>query len=384
MQHAPGWGDFVVRAAVVGALAATIVIGPGRVARVAGQASPIALESIFDPGGLLQDRNADGVVDFVSARLVLGEDAGIQDLTAATDVAARLGFETSAMNLPVARDGDAAGIVAIGQAGARRAGIADIALDDLAAGEGAVLVRDIGGRPAVIAAGRDEAGNRAAAALLAGRLPYLDKPGGSSLHDLTDDVRSLLEDAKLMVRRIRIPSVRGTGAGDAYSRIDVEVDLGTAAEIAQARKVLAGLRTAAAPAHRPRGGASPETPHPAATGAAGQDDSEAEGPPLSYKGVALVRVHLTAPQGTPVQVDVAPAEAPAPGPIPARPGSGAKENLDLSNLYTPDGLLGDSDSNLIPDRLDALLVPNGAGVNRTVDLGARLGLESTGLVDSRS
>lgn len=353
---------------------AMAMMSPAAPVPVSGQAPAPDLRMVFAAGTLLQDRNGDGVIDFVAARLVLGEDPGVEDIVAATDVAARLGFETSAMNLPVARDGQADGLVAIGQAGAARAGITDLPLKDLAAGEGLVLVRATGTGPAVIAAGRDEAGNRAAAALLAGRLPYLDGPGGESLDDLADDLRSLLEDAKLTVGTIRVPSIRGTSAGAPINRIDVEVGLADAAAVQTARKLLAGLRTSAAP--QPAAKAKPPSAQPGSD----QGETKDDGPPLSYDGVRLVRVHLAGPTGAPVQVDVASAETDAPGPVPGRPGSGAKENLDLSNLYTPDGLFGDSDSNLIPDRLDALLVPNGEGINRTIDLGARLGLESAGLV----
>ncbi|MBT8489259.1 MAG: hypothetical protein KJO65_10595 [Gemmatimonadetes bacterium] len=66
-----------------------------------------------------------------------------------------------------------------------------------------------------------------------------------------------------------------------------------------------------------------------------------------------------------------------PGPISGRPGSGAKDDLDLSNLYTSDGLLGGSP---IPDRVDAVIVPGGTGLGGVPELGARLGLESTGLL----
>jgi hypothetical protein len=65
--------------------------------------------------------------------------------------------------------------------------------------------------------------------------------------------------------------------------------------------------------------------------------------------------------------------------MPARPGSTAKDGLSLANLYAIDGLLGDSDNNLIPDRVDVVLSPAGPGTAGTVDLAARLGLESTGI-----
>src|SRR5205807_4985970 len=62
-----------------------------------------------------------------------------------------------------------------------------------------------------------------------------------------------------------------------------------------------------------------------------------------------------------------------------RPGGGAKENFDLSTFYANEGALGDSDNNLIPDRVDVLLTADGDGTDGVVDLAARLGLEATGI-----
>ena len=63
--------------------------------------SSIDLTTLFATGGVLQDRNGDGVVDFVNARILLRERPGAVDVSAASDIAARLGFETMAMNLPL-------------------------------------------------------------------------------------------------------------------------------------------------------------------------------------------------------------------------------------------------------------------------------------------
>ena len=78
-------------------------------------------------------------------------------------------------------------------------------------------------------------------------------------------------------------------------------------------------------------------------------------------------------------VEIPRTEGARPGPVPPRPGSDAKEKVTLANLYTSDGLLGDSDSNRIVDRFDMLLCPSGDGIEGTVELAARLGLESTGI-----
>ena len=60
-----------------------------------------ALSDFFKPGVTFQDRNGDGAIDFVDARIVLPEQPSSAELAAASDIAARLGYETSAMNLPV-------------------------------------------------------------------------------------------------------------------------------------------------------------------------------------------------------------------------------------------------------------------------------------------
>ena len=62
---------------------------------------PDALSKFFKPGIVFQDRNNDGVVDFVNARIVLADHPSSGEIAAAADIAARLGFETSAMNLPL-------------------------------------------------------------------------------------------------------------------------------------------------------------------------------------------------------------------------------------------------------------------------------------------
>ena len=61
------------------------------------------------------------------------------------------------------------------------------------------------------------------------------------------------------------------------------------------------------------------------------------------------------------------------------PSATAKENFDLSTFYANEGALADTDNNLIPDRTDVILSPDGDGAEGVVDLAARLGLESTGI-----
>src|SRR6185369_13806259 len=79
----------------------TVATAVGRTAPADTAAA--SLSEFFLPGVVFQDRNGDGAIDFVDARLVLGERPSSAELAAAADIAARLGFETSAMDLPMVR-----------------------------------------------------------------------------------------------------------------------------------------------------------------------------------------------------------------------------------------------------------------------------------------
>jgi hypothetical protein len=322
--------------------------------RPAGTAAPAAdLVSVFKPGLIFQDRNGDGVVDFVDARIVLGERPPAADVIAASNVAARLGYETSAMNLPLPR-GDGAGVaIVIGTAGLRHAKRIEPGLKP---GEGVVRMADVAGQPAVVIAGGDDAGTMAAAELFAGRLPHAGDVRGPTLEKVAADLRDFLAAHGATVTSIEVPAAYVKSGDTALVRLSAIARLGSSAEVARAQAALRALAMGRA-----------------ATAASAK-------PALSYRGVRLLRIELAATGAPPVVVDVPPAKGQEPGgPIGRRPGGTAKENLDLSTLYSIDGGLGDSDNNLIPDRVDVLLSPAGDGIEGTIDLAARLGLESTGI-----
>src|SRR5204863_4131773 len=109
-------------------------------------------------------RNGDGVIDFVNARLVMGERPTAADVSAAADLAARFGFETMAMNLPVstltssAQPG--ATVFIVGRDGLQRAGTpAPSAMSSLGPGEGIVsMAVTAAGERQIVVAGADAAG----------------------------------------------------------------------------------------------------------------------------------------------------------------------------------------------------------------------------------
>src|SRR5262245_26875673 len=56
---------------------------------------------LFAKGEILQDRNGDGIIDFINCRIVVAANAPAADVVAAANIAARFGFETSALTLPI-------------------------------------------------------------------------------------------------------------------------------------------------------------------------------------------------------------------------------------------------------------------------------------------
>ena len=357
--------------------AATLWAGVPRagLAQAAEGSLPGDLTTLFEVGGLVLDTNGDEVPDFVNASLVTGETPTGAETRAAAEIAARLGFETMALDLPVARGTAAEGVlVAVGRGGLAASGLVSPGVDpaSLDAGEGAVVVREADGRRWVVVVGGDDEGLVAAARMFAGALPHTRTLSAPLLGDAGDDVRAALEGSGVEVEEVRLWQARARAGSDGVNRLIANVEV-AAGDVDAAAGVLRALA------------AGEEVP--TTTGqedAAGQADPQAaetlpdeSDDPLAYPGLGSVEVRLASGPVVRIPGRAAPD---APGPVAGRPGSGGKGSLDLSNLYTPDGLLGDSDNNEIPDRVDALLAPGAAAVEALPDLAARLGLESTGLV----
>lgn len=318
------------------------------------EVTTVGLSDTFSLGRFVEDRSGDGWADTVSARLVTGPSPSASVVAAAADLAARLGLETMAMDLPLST-ATSGRMIAVGQAGLAAAGTTPAALGigALAPGEGVVVGTTLSNAPAVVVLGGDDEGLAAAASLMAGRLPHIWAPRGATLAEVEEDVREALTAAELTPASVSIPSVYVKADATEIDRIVVAVRVASAAEQRRGRTALSALRVASA-----------------------SDEDRAR---LSWPGARVVDVQFIATGAADVRVEVTRTKPADPGPLGARPGSGNKTSMDLSSLYSNDGLLGDSDSNLIPDRLDVLLVPSGEGTSRTIDVAARLGLESAGI-----
>ena len=379
-------GDITRRWSAIGVVASVVSIAAGAAVQPRQAPSRLAdLATIFTPGEVLQDRNGDGVIDFVNARIVLGEKPSAADVSAAADVAARFGFETMAMNLPLSSTPEVgATMFVIGRDGAQHAGVTTpAAMAALGPGEGLVATTVAHGGPAVLVAGTDAAGTMAAAELLAGRLPHVWDPKGPTLAQVASDIKAALIEGGTDGASVSIPAVSVRAGTDEIQVINASVTVPTAAAVASAARTLRRM-TGASTARPPEparssgadGGNGPQAAGQASSAGAARKDATRS---LSYAGAARLRIEIAASDAKPAVVEVARTESARRGPVPSRPGLDAKEKVTLANLFTNDGLLGDSDNNRIPDRFDMLLSPSGDATEGTVDLAARLGLESTGI-----
>lgn len=307
----------------------------------------MSLERFFKPGVVFQDRNGDGFVDFVDAAIVLPDHPTSGQLIAASDVAARLGFETSAMNLPIARASATGASVTIAAA---------VPGAGLAAGEGVVTAgAPASGKPTIVIQGADDDGLTAAATWFGGHAPLVWDQKGPTIDKVAEDARDFLANHSVTPISVVVHSVSVVQHATSVARVVVDAQLFRIEDLPKAQASLRDLLKA--------------------------NDAQR---PLSYARVDAVRVRLSVGATKPVEIDLprataSVAKAAATAPPGRRPSGANKEDFDLSSFYSNEGALGDSDNNLIPDRVDVLLSPSGGGTSGVVDLAARLGLESTGV-----
>ena len=346
------------------------------------QTPPMArpgLESIFEDGVPLQDRNGDGLIDYLHGYVVLGSNPSDRDVAAASNVAARLGFETSAMNLPLSSGSDGMAI-AVGTSALTELGIQPRRLGvDLEPGLGVVTLLDDDTPATLVLAGGDDFGTAAAAFAFGARAPHVWDPAGPTFADVVSSIREILAAAQVETTNARVIRFVVENATPGLRRLDIEVQV-AAGQLEEAERVLleaAAEEDTIAKAEGREGEAAREETH---AEDAPQDAIEGPEPPsLRFSGLRLLRIHLSALGTEPIVLHVSGDETTPKSVSNSRPGGGDKEDIDLSNLYTTDGFFSDNDRNLTPDRVDVMLSAAGETSGATVDLAARIALEATGV-----
>jgi hypothetical protein len=359
-----------------------ILLLAGSVPRAVGPAAPpddsAGLAAAFGASGLVRDTNGDGLADAVAGRIVVPASPTVREIQAAANLSARLGFETTALTLPlVVRDTEST----VGQmpllVGRANAVVARLeqqgALDlkSLQKGQGLIAsVRGAGGEPALVIAGADDDGTLAAANELASRLPRLWGMTGITLAGVEDQTARYLK-ANGIDGRAHVTSI--VVDADRRGLASVRVRFAAAAGLAdRATRALADLDQA----HRR--GLQPQTLNFAEVAAVEVELGDGGTPPRAVvRRAGLNGRTLTPPIDPDELAPDSPGERGARG---AEPPRGPAKNFDLANAYTIQGWFGDSYTDLIPDRTETTVVIGGPEDSLgAAHIAARLGLESTGV-----
>jgi hypothetical protein len=332
------------------------------------------------PFGALRDGNGDGVIDTVAARVIVPARATADDIEAAANIAGRLGFETTALTLPlVLRDDEVTaperiGLpILVGRTNAFVQKLAAAALVDvkaLAAGQGVVrlVASPLGGPAGIVVVGGDDAGTLAAGIELAARVPRLWSMTGITLTGIEQQVHGYLKSRGIaatarVVELVVDAERRGIAA--------VGVEAGVAGgDAARAEAALTELDTA----HRQgREARTLNFAEAAATSirliAAGREAGRATVRRSGMNGRTLT---------PPVDPDEFAPEPNAAGVV--EPRLAPAKPYDLGTAYTIEGWYGDAYQDLIPDRTETTIVLGDASDSLgAAHIAARLGLETTGM-----
>jgi Zinc carboxypeptidase len=361
------------RALVVVGLFAVAIFGIAMRMRASRGAQNTAVDVSCDPfvDCMLEDTNGDGIVDAIRGKIIVPDDPTAAENTAAANLAAKLGYETSGLTLPIVMTSSEAAahpprfMVYIGRAVPQDT-MAQIARDfpPLEAGEGGVLA--LGGGLAVF--GKDDAGLLAAADAFSSRAPYEWKAPGEKFADISKAVN----DATHAGGHLEGITYKKNQPGIYHAVVKVDASV-KAEDVAKAfAGHLAGVHDVVI------AGASPLTvpnpkPMPAAPAGAAQNAGGANA------NGAATPVENNPPAGEGATPTAGSAEAGgAAGAGAAGPES--TKRLDLATLFTSHGLFTGSARMPIPSSSDAkLYVPAGAAGIAMANLAARVGLETTGI-----
>ncbi len=385
-----------------------VIFAPGAVSSFSPSPAPRAeipatgLAAVFEPGLLLQDRNGDDQVDFVSVRIILPDHPAPGDVAAAAAVAARLGLESSGLSLPlvwsaseVTGKSEAVPTVVIGAGNPHLPPAVAARIADLPPGQGiATLTGDV-----ISIAGRDAAGTQAAGEAFAARSPYLwniiGRGEGDTFRRITDDAAEVLQVDGTTVSSLSFEEFL-------YDKDTREMVRATVTASVQAGRAARARDRLIAIAEGHRHGRSTDTLNYASVAEVVYRVSDTRDTfEVPVPRVGLPSRYLNPPRQEPTrfqgQRDTAGGRAGAGGgarggggggTAAATGGRGARgRTFDLSQLFSAgDGLVADDDSDGVSDDSDMMIVfpaksaqPGEYPSIGTAHFAARVGLESTGL-----
>jgi hypothetical protein len=344
------------------------------------------LTALVGPHSLTRDTNGDSLPDSVAARIIVPAAPSLADVETATNLAARLGYETTAFTLPlVVRDSDVAQPasvavpILVGRTNRFVRQLIDakaIEVGTLKAGQGlvAAVASPLGGGDGLVLVGGDDDGTLNAGIELAARLPRVWGMTGITLPAVEEQA----------LRYLRGHGVNASGAGvmsmivdsdkRGIARVAMRVSVADA-DAPRTAKLFEDLEAA----HRR--GQEPRTLNftNLATSAI---DVVGSGRVLAHADVSRTGLNqrtLTPPIDPDELAPDSPGERGAPTAAAATPAPPAR-TFDLTNAFSIEGWYGDAYTDLIPDRTDtAIVLGSAADSLGAAHIAARLGLETTGI-----
>jgi len=384
---------------------------------------PPDLRSVLDAGRILQDRNGDGIIDFVDTRILLPVLPQEAEVAVAANLGARLGFETSGSDLSLAETVTARAryeelVFLVGAGAMREAGVSGPegpVPGGLAPGEGILVQLPAEGVfrvGAIGLVGYDATGLLEAGDYLSGRYPAVWAPEGVTWTEVLGKVEAFVagrlggqevageavEEAPLdalgkasgespggprstcTLDRIVVDAARpGVARARVEVRVDDEAAFETLVDAFLGRDTIASTRN-------PSGGAEPggkEEPLPGAPAGSSVSRVQDPGKILSLVDLEIRDLHrldvLIVGPGAERTVTLRPRK-----PWGTEGDAGYRrlgdESFSLAGVYGVGGLYRDTNRDLVPDETAAYLSLSGAGAGPSViDLATRIGLESAGL-----
>lgn len=335
-------------------------------------------------GGLVRDTNGDGIADAIAARVIVPSVPTLADSSAAANIAGRLGFETSAMSLPlVLRDSavaDPARVdvpVLVGRSNRFVSALhdkGDFGLGSLAPGQGLIVVVPgaIGGGPGIVVTGNDDKGTEAAGVEFAARLPRVWNASGVTLAGVKEQVARVLRGRSINPTALAVGAIVVDAERRGIARLVVRATV-PAAQVQAAQRTLDALDQA----HRR--GLEPLTLNFAEVARTSVElwvDGRLAA--TGHVGRSGLNARTLTP---PINPNELAPDSPGDRGRPADSPAGRQGKVfDLSNPYSIAGWYGDVYTDLIPDRTDTSIILGRADdALGAAHVAARLGLETTGV-----
>jgi hypothetical protein len=369
--------------AVAAALVCLAFRGPVPVG--ADTRGPSSLTTLVASGSLVRDTNGDGLADAVVARVIVPATPTLGEIEAATNLAARLAYETTALSLPlVLRETDVAQPAEVGlpiligreNRFVRRL-IETHAIDvtGLKPGQGliAAVASPLGGGDGLVVIGGDDEGTLNAGIELAARLPRVWGMNGITLPAIEEQTVRYVKAHGVNATNAAIGSMLVDSDKRGIARVSLQVNVPDG-DGPRAAKLFADLELAHRRGQEPKALNFTNVATTAIDVMAGAHLVSH----VSVSRTGLNQRTLTPPIDPDELATDSPGDRgrPADGAPPAAP----SRTFDLSNALSIDGWFGDAYADLIPDRTDTTLVLGSAADSfGAVHIAARLGLETTGL-----